>query len=132
MDDVDDTARAPLDHMRTHATAHVPGAVQIEIDHRTPAAVADLSRRGGKLTAGVVDQKIDAAEALDGLLNQRLDLIDVANVGGHGQAANAGVDDLFGRPVQVLSVAAGDDDIGAKVGKGQGDTPTYAAPTAGN
>ena len=63
-DDADDASRprsrAPVPGDALH---HVEGAVQVGVDHRAPALLAEVERGLGKLATGAVDQHVDLAMA---------------------------------------------------------------------
>jgi hypothetical protein len=74
-------------------------------------------RRGHALVgdAGVVDQHVDASEALDGRLHDPLGVLLARHVGRDGQAAAAGVLDQRDRVDEPLGPAAGHHDVGARL-----------------
>ena len=80
------------------AAADVPGAVQVEVDDRPPALVADRERVRLELAAGVVDQVVDAAEALEAGVAERVDRLDVADVDLDLEALDPERLDLRARP----------------------------------
>src|SRR5262249_47622637 len=132
MDDVDDAAGAAGGHVRPDATAHVPGAVEVQIDDGPPSTVADVTGPAGELPAGVVDQAVDRPEALERLLYQGVDLFRFADVRRHRQAWRPEGRDLRCRRLEVLRFAAGNDDIRAEAGERQRDGFADAAAAAGD
>ena len=66
--DVDDLAAvAAVDHLAARGAAEAEHARQVDGDRFVPERVAVLGRRLAPDDAGVVDDDVDAAEALDGL-----------------------------------------------------------------
>ena len=84
VDNVDNGSEAVLDKHRTEPTAHVPGAVQIEVNDRPPPAIADPAGPRGKLAARIVHDEVNPAERLDGGVAQSFDLLHIADVGRDG------------------------------------------------
>ena len=129
--DEDDDAAAVGDHRaRRDRPRHVPGRVDREPVHGAPALEGDLLGRRDELAAGVVDEDVDAAEALERGVDQRLDLLGLAHVGRHGEAL--GAERLHGRPrlLQRLRAAAADHHRRAVAGqreRGRAPDPGAAA-----
>ncbi|MNP40095.1 hypothetical protein D3C76_1337050 [compost metagenome] len=91
--------------------------------------------------AGVVDQHVDAAEGLEGLLDQGLDLLVVGDVGAVGDGGAAGLADFldhgqrgFGRAAGAVTAAAEivDHYLGAALGEFQGVDAAQAVAGAGD
>src|SRR5207302_5653452 len=87
----------------------------------------------------VVDQDVDAAEAVDGGVDHRLDLVVVAHVDAHGERGAAGALDLVDDGVDAAGEAvgaglrlAGDDHRRALAGEAQHHGATDAAAGAGD
>ena len=94
--DVDDRAAAPLDHRRQDGPTGVEGGRQVGPDDRVPVGRVDLEERPDQRQPGVVDQAVDAPEALDDPLDQRLGLPAVGDVGREALGLGARV----ARPLQ--------------------------------
>ena len=80
--DIDDTAGmlvvAPAFCGGLH---HVPGAVQIGVDDRVPAFDRKVDRGLRKLSAGAVDESVDAAMRCPDRVEQRVDRLRFPDVG---------------------------------------------------
>src|SRR3989442_504180 len=97
--DVDDApAAAPGDHARRDRARAVQDRLQVGAHEGVPALLAGLEEGGAKRPAHVVDQHVDAAEALDGGGDGALDRLPVAHVGGEREDLPAFALDLRGRP----------------------------------
>src|SRR5215470_15055201 len=61
-DDVDDHARRlALDPGSRGGLHHVPSAVEVVVDHRRPALRLEVERHLRELTAGIVDENVEAS-----------------------------------------------------------------------
>jgi len=69
--------------MRQHGARAVPRAFQIDGKAARPVVLAQLERIGKYVDAGVVDQHVDAAKALDAGSDHRVNLRAIAYVGLH-------------------------------------------------
>ena len=118
--------------MGTDPAAHVPGAVEVQVDDGAPAAIADPGRRSRELTAGVVDEKIEGAKALHSFLEQVVYGFGFPDIGRYCKAIRTGCGDFRRRGDQVFRIAAGDDEVGAEASEGQGNVLADAAATAGD
>ena len=81
--------------------------------------------------AGVVDHDVDAAELLDGRVDDPLAVLADLGVAGDEHGGVAGVHLLEGL-LALLLVAAVDDDLGALPDERLGDRPPDASGTAGD
>src|SRR6202163_1576566 len=63
--DVDDAPGTALDHVLDHALDHAERAEQVDVEHVAPVVVRHLAHRLVDGDAGVVDQEVDAPEALE-------------------------------------------------------------------
>ena len=84
------------------------------------------------MSAGVVDEDVDAAEVLERLADHRCDLVVVADVDGKGERAGADRFDLCGGFFQWLGTASGDDDVGAGAGEIERGGAADAGAAAGH
>ena len=86
--DEDDDALAVGDH-RAHGdrSREVPSRVDGQSVHRSPALEGDLLGRGDELPARVVHEHVDVPEALERLLDERFNLLGLADIGLNGQAS---------------------------------------------
>ena len=78
--------RLRLDHVRDHVAPDDPRALEVDVDHRVPLGLAHLVGEPVGADAGVVEQQVDAAEALDRRGDGGLDRGVVADVGDRDQA----------------------------------------------
>ena len=85
--DVDDRPAAALDHRRQRRAAGVEGGGEVGRDDLVPLGRLDLEERPDLRPPGVVDEAVDAPEAVDDLLDQRLRLAAVGDVGGEASAS---------------------------------------------
>jgi hypothetical protein len=90
-----------------------------------------LDRAAG-LGSGVVDQDVDAAEGLDGAVEEALGGLEITDVDRGDERSAAGVGDLGGHALEAGAAARGEDDLaalggeaarggGAHAGRGPGD-----------
>jgi hypothetical protein len=111
-------------------TAHVASTAR-RCTARQPLPV--ISSAGAReLSARIVDQGVDAAEALERLVDHRPNLAVLPNVDGHGQRASADPLDFGGRLLQRLRPSTSDDDIGAAAGQIQRDGASDTGSAAGH
>ena len=111
---------------------HQPGPLHVQLDHRAEAFRADRLGRGEELAAGVVDEDVEPAVALQQAVEEPLDRLLVADVErlvleGAGQAG--------GQPGglrQRLLAAPATDHGGAETGQLQRRLPPQAAARAGD
>src|SRR5262249_6250573 len=93
---------------------HVEGAVEVVANDGVPALDRERQRRGGKLAAGVVDENIDLAEAIEDLPDQRLHLGRLADVAGEGDRLTF-LTQLRDPGIEVLGLARGDHHLGPEL-----------------
>ncbi len=134
--DVDDRAAVLAHPGVEHLAHHVEGADEVVADHRLEAPGRDLLERGGELAAGVVDQAVDAAVAVEHEADGRLDLRRVADVAGREVACSTALahvgGDLGGDGLQLGLRPAQDHHLGAEAGQLVGDAPADAAAAPGH
>ena len=73
---------AGLDQPTPIGRTHVPGAVQVQVHDRTEAIRGDLDRGGLELPPRVVDEDVGQGVLIDDRIEERGDLILVADVDG--------------------------------------------------
>src|SRR5437773_1748908 len=131
--DVDDApAASPRDHARRDRARAVQHRLQVGAHEGVPALLAGLQEGGAKRPAHVVDQHVDAAEALDGGGHGALDRLPVAHVGGQCEGLPARPLDLRGGGARRRRVELEDGDPGAERGETEGDPLPDARPGAGD
>ena len=96
---------------------HVPRAVQVGVDDRLPAVVADVDSIHRELAAGVVDDVIQATVRLESVVHQLLDRFRFADRHGNCVDAITKLAKKLGGFGQPLLVATTDDQRGAKLCK---------------
>ena len=91
------------------------------------------SMGAGGVGAGVVDENIDAAHLREGGFGEAFHIVAVVHVGDDVDAFAAGAGEDFGegRP-EFAFVAAGDDDVRARLGEGAGHRFAEALAAAGD
>ena len=99
------------------AARHVPGAVEVEVDHGAPPVVGDGGGQGRELAAGVVDEEVDLAVGVVDDVAQRVDLIGLADVGGNGEAAAAAPRRWRPPPRPGSAVRPAIDDVATEAGQ---------------
>jgi hypothetical protein len=129
--DVDDRPAVALpDHHRGgrgHAGEH---ADQVHLDVPAPAPLGLGQERRPPHPTGVVDQDVQASEAVDRRLDHGRHLGGVAHVRRrHGTAAPQ-VLHPAGRDLGPVGVDVGDDHVGPRTGEADGDALPDAGPTA--
>ncbi len=87
---VDDHPRALAHHHGDHAARHQPGALQVDVHHRVPLVLAQLVGEAVGAYPGVVEEDVDAPEALHRRVDRVHDRRVVAHVAGEGQRGGAG------------------------------------------
>jgi hypothetical protein len=115
--DVDDLAAAVLrDHRpRCDRVRHQPGAFDVQPHHGAEALRRDLLRGGQVLAARVVEQEVDAPVAGKRLVDERRNLILLADVA--SDRAAAPVLGARHRLLERLAAAPADHDLGAERGQ---------------
>ena len=102
---VDDHAGLRLDHVRDHVPGDDPGALEVDVEHRVPLGLGQLVGEPVRADAGVVEQDVDPAEALDRVVDRLGHRGVVADVGDDGQAGAARSLDRRPQRVQLLGRA---------------------------
>ncbi len=111
---------------------HQPGPLHVQLDHGAEAFRRDRLGRGEELAAGVVDQHVEPAVALEQAVEEAVDRLLVADVQrleveGPGHAGG----ELRGLRQRLLAAAAADHG-GAEAGQLQRRLPPEAAAGAGD
>ena len=100
---------------------------------RSKSASVRSSSGGFGIDGGVVEEDVDAAEALDGGVADALDAVLCGDVGLDGEGADAEGGEVLHRAAGFLGRGAVvDDDVGAALGEPGGDVAADAARTAGD
>ena len=121
--------RGPVDLLgqdKDPAEVHLEGLVPC-------AQLGAQNRPKVRVGGGVVDQDVDPGEALHGLLDEPLQVVLLAAVGGdrHGLLRVQGVDPLC-FSVEVRLLAAREDDLGSMLGEDLGDRASDATAGSGH
>ena len=116
-------------------------ALQVDPDDVVPVRLVHVEAHLVPQDAGVVDQDVELAEGVDGLVDEVLGPLPRADVGGVDGAVAAArldeLDDLFGRVLVAAFALEGgpdvvDDDLGALGGQQQGLLASDASSCAGD
>jgi hypothetical protein len=99
-----------------------------------PAALRQALRRARELAAGVVDEHVDGAEALEHAPDERAHLLGLADVAALREHLARRRDriELGARGGELLLVAAAHGDVGAEQAQLLGGVEADAAPAAGD
>lgn len=122
-------AVALLDHPRDRGPGDEEDAGQVDVDHAAEQLGRHLDERDPRIDAGVIDENVDAVEALDGALDEALDVARGGDVGGDGERTIGPLlgRQLLGGRLGSLGLHVCDDDVGAGFVQAPGD----AQPDAG-
>src|SRR4051812_347672 len=112
--DVDDPAAAAAAHLGNRGARAVEDAAQVRVDHLAPVLDAHVAGVGEAADAGVVDQDVDRAEALDRGAHEPLGLARHAHVATHRVHARAAAELLL-RSRQIVLFTRADDDLHAAI-----------------
>lgn len=131
--EVDDAALVLLLHVGEGGLHIVEGADNAglpSLEHVLVLGVLD--GLGGHNCLPVVDDDVDGAEGVDGLLDNLEDALAVGGVAGHGEALAAELADLGDGGLDGLEATAGGDDLDAALGEAQRDALADALSGAGD
>ena len=106
--------------------------LEVDLEHLVPRRRGERAERFGQRRGGVVDDDVDPAEALDREVDEPLDIIELAEVGGHPRRLTATVEHGLHRSLDGIGLAAGDDHGRAGVGEPLGEREADAARSAGD
>ncbi|MCY1542510.1 hypothetical protein D9M68_782590 [compost metagenome] len=95
------------EQQRDEAADAVDHATKVDIQQALPAVGADLPTETGLQDAGVVEQQVDAAEALHRQISQGIHLGRIAHVGHPAHDRHALPLQLFGEGRQALPIDVG-------------------------
>ena len=131
--DVDDGAAVGLFHVGQDFLHHIVHAVLIHLNDVIPPVVLDAGD-GAVLVgdAGVVDQHVDLAEGVDGLLDDLLAVLIDAHVGGDGDDLHALGGALGLHFLQLVQAAGDQNQIAALIGEDLGGALADAGVGAGD
>ena len=127
-----DRTAAAGDHHLGGGLGEEEVGLQIDVEDEVEISLGVVDRRGCGVDAGVVDQDVDAPKACGNLADDPVDLGLLRCVAGHDQAfASGGANGRCGF-VELGDGSAGHGDIGAVLGKADGDGSTEPTPSAGD
>jgi hypothetical protein len=130
---VDDTAPAPLLHLRPNQSDESDRRKQLLVEILLQDLIGELLERSGAGSAGVVDDDIDLAERLRRLAVCPLDLARKRDVGLDADDLSAGLRcDRLDCPVERFAPARHDGNVGAGGGKAGGHRKPDAFASPGN
>ena len=130
--DVDDGAGPPRDHVPADGAGAVEGAVEPDVEDALPALARHVDGRDPCPDAGIVDEHVDAPEALERLSDGRIHLALIRDVDGEGQGRAAALRDLLGHGLRRRRVDVRHRDGGAERGESHRRRPPDAGPGAGD
>ena len=104
--------------------------LEIDIEDEIEIGLGVVDRRGCGIDAGVVDQDVDAPKACGNLADDAIDLALLRRVAGHDQALTPGGANGCCGFVQLGDGSAGHRDIGAMLGKTDGNGSAETPPAA--
>ena len=124
-----DDAPAPLcEHVRRYGPAAQKRPEQVGADDPFPFVLGHVRHRAGGIDAGVVDQDIDRAEAVEAGMHHGFHGGFLRHVGGVGKGGAAVVFDLLLNGTGVVFPQLGDNDRCPLFGHGQRDGLTDSLP----
>jgi hypothetical protein len=105
----------------------------VGIEHRSVALGREFRQRTDfALGAGAVDCYVETAKAGDGAVDQIADIVLEADISADELRLGAGGKKLGGQCLAFRLAAAGDDDLGAILGEGQGGGAADTCQAAGD
>jgi hypothetical protein len=114
-------------HRQQHAADVDVGDLMVVLDRLLGGEQAELA-----LAAGVVERDVQSAEGIDGLLDERDDVILPGDIGPHEQGASAGRSDLPGDLLSLGNAAAREDYISTFFSKRESGGFTDAGDASGD
>src|SRR5712691_1449045 len=127
---VDDEAAALGHHLPARPLAAEKDAVEVDPDHGVPAIGADVLGFGAERGSGIVDHDVQPPQLLHRALNEPLDRLFLAHVHRHAEGAAPELLDLRRDRLEVLDLAAADDDGRAGLGEFQRERAAYVDAAA--
>ena len=94
--------------MRSHVLAAQHRPAQVDLQHAIPVLGAHLGHCFDPFDAGIVDQNIDLAEAIDDLLHHGADAVLIGDITTHAEDLPAVLAQFSGYLIQIGLRAAGD------------------------
>src|SRR5215475_8446475 len=132
-DDVDDGAgRTALDPGPGRRLHHVPGTIEVVVDHRVPALGLEVERHLRELTTGIVNQRIEPTELVPDVADEGRATCMIADVERLGIDRGAKTFEEHLGPRQPLLTAPQNGEIRAEARKQRGDRKAKAAAGAGD
>ena len=113
--DVDD--RGPGLHHPAAGLGHPVAAVEVDVDDRAELLGRLVGGRHRGADAGVVDQHVDPAELRHRRVDERLALVGVGDVGGHGEHLAAGVPDQLRGLLEAVGPPGAEHHVGPGLGQ---------------
>jgi hypothetical protein len=130
----DDGAAAVLLHPLADERTEAERSLEVDADHLVEQLLTDRAqRRVQRCHPGVVDQHVDVTERSVRDLDEVVDIRPPSDVDGHRErpTAGLGLDDRR-QLLAGIELAAGDHDIGARLGQPEHHLPAQATATAGD
>ena len=107
-------------------------AAHVQVHHLVPGFYGVVFGGRAPGGAGVVDQNVHIAHALQGFVGQAVDFAFLGAVGGNPAGVNAGGLQLGGGLFQVSGLARAEHDLGTGFAQGVGHLQAQAARAAGD
>src|SRR6185295_13297128 len=130
--------RADVDHraalrfqVRERRAGNVEGPLEVDVDHGAEAVGREILGEADEIAGGAVDDDVEAPEFGDARGDRVVDRRRIAHVSGFGRRSHAERLQLVARRLEMFELAAGDGDVAAVPGKGEGDAAADAGAAAG-
>jgi hypothetical protein len=123
---------ARLPQHRDALARHQVDAAQVHVELEVELLGGGVGHRAADPDAGVVDEDVEAAEALPVRLGQLLDLLLVGHVGGHGVHVEPHVAQALRGGLELVGPAGRDRDAVAVLAEGAGDGQPDSARASGD
>jgi len=128
-DDLTDRSTRSVEHARTEGLGHVPCAVQVEIDHRSPPVRAEIARLLWELPASIVHQDVHLTVTISEGVH-RVKVADINEV--DTDCATRRLFDTHCGLAQPFLSTCSDCDVGSRCREAGGDRTAEAASTTGD
>ena len=128
--DVDNGRRRRLAQERERGLRTVERTVQDDSHHSPPAVRGNSLRGSDEVTGRVVHEHVEPAELSSSGRHQRLDLLEVPDIGRNGNDASAGLSQHLRPPDEMLGRTTGNHQVESRLSEVLGDHPTQpGSPT---
>ena len=111
------------------STAELPDTTHVHIEHLLPFIFCMGLSGARQQQSGIVDQYIQATKVCNGLFHQLIYILRISGIGLYRQTIGT---DLLSHVIELFLGASGNNDLGAFMGKSQGNAASDTAATAGD